>query len=186
MVIDIVETVPVDVLRAVPVVEPGFPGSLVLRIVLPAVVRVFHPEVAREIAVVVRPRVVCIIPVHCRIAVLACPVEKSGGSLEILERGGGIFQDKHRLMCLAHTGIAELPALISPVGIVHIVSDKVINLLCGSILGASLARSGECHETQAVNVPEFFLHSGIICERPVIDTFHPVISSETGRHIESI
>ena len=83
-------------------------------------------------------------------------------------------------MCLAHTGIAELAVLIAPVGIVHIVSYKVINLLCGRILGASLAWSGECHETQTVNVPEFFLHSGIICERPVKDTFHPVISSETG------
>ena len=85
----------------------------------------------------------------------------------------------------SHTGVAHLAVLITPVGVVHIVAHKVIHLLGGSILCAPLSRRCHSHKRNPVLVVDLLLSSEIICERTVVNTFHPVISTKTGRNVGS-
>ena len=80
-----VDIVPVDIVESVPVKVSIFrniflpcilsPGCLLG--ILPAIVRIIHPEIAWKVAVVVRTWVWSVIPVHRCISVLTCPPEHS-------------------------------------------------------------------------------------------------------------
>ena len=122
---------------------PSLSGKLIFVHIVATPVAVFHIEVAREVAVVVRTRVCGVVPVKGRVTVLSGPVEESHAGLKVLKRIGGVFEDEHRLVGAAYTGVADLAVLITPVGVVHIVAElaiflhHIINFLCGSVLRAS-------------------------------------------------
>ena len=89
-------------------------------------------------------------------------------------------------MRLADAGVAHLAVLVAPVGVVHVVADEVVDLLRGSVRRAALA--GRAHEDGAelVRVVELLLHGGVVGERAVVHTLHPVVSAQTGRHVERV
>ena len=145
-------------------VGPHFLRPEILAQILAVIVRVLHIEIARKIAVVIRSRVCCIIPVEGTVAVESSPVEEGCGSLQIIGRSCSVLHHENRLKSPADTGIAHLTVLIAPVGVVHIVTHQIIHFLGGSILCSSLSRSGESVGRDAVHVVDFLLHSCIVGE----------------------
>ena len=168
------------------VIFPHILRPVVFLKVRTVVILVLHPEIARKVPVVVRTRVRCIIPVEGGVAVLSGTPEDGQRSLEAVCRSAGIFEHGHRLECLAHTCVAELAGLITPVAVVHVVAHEVIDFLGRCNLRATLSRSRESDETNAMVVPELLLHACIVCEIAVVNTFDPVVSTHARRHVESI
>ena len=184
--VDIVESVPVQVCILRDVLLPCILSPGCLLGILPSIVRIIHPEIAWKVAVVVRTWVRCVIPVHRCISVLSCPPEHCSRSLKVVCRIYGILEDGHRLEGLADAGVAHPSVLVTPVAVVHVVAHQVINLLGGSVLRATLARSREGHEAEAMDVAELLLDTCIVCEIAVEHTLNPVVSAEAGRHVERI
>ena len=164
VVVDIVETVPVHVPCTVDIVLPGLGGPCRFFYVNSIIIRVFHIEIARQIAVVVRPRVRGVVPVKGRVAVLSGTVQEGGGRLQAVTRGGGVFENHHRLVGLADTGVAHLAVLVAPIGVVGVASYQVIHFLGRGVLRTALTRGGEYHESELVCVIELLLHGSVISE----------------------
>ena len=151
-------------LRTVYIVLPCLCGPCRLFYVNTVIIRVFHVEIARQVAVIVRSRVRRVIPVKGGIAVLSGTVQESGGGLQTVARSGGIFKDHHRFVSLADTGVAHLAVLVAPVGVIGVGSHQVIDFLGGSVLGPAVSRSRENHEPQFVHIIEFLLHCTVVCK----------------------
>ena len=163
--VDIVQAVPVDMheLR-VAGVAPCFRSPCPLGEVVPVVVRILHPEVARQVAVIVRTRVLGIVPVKGGVAVLSEAVEDGRACAEVVLRSKVVFDDCYRLVGDADAGVAHLSVLIAPVGVVHVVAHEVIYLLGGSVLRTSLARSGHEDEAELMDIVEFLLCRSVVAE----------------------
>ena len=80
---------------------------------------------------------------------------------------------------MAHAGVAHFAVLVSPVGVVHVVSHEIIYLLSGRVLGASLSRSCKRKQRQLVDVVKLLSDTSIQSEVAVIDSLDPVVSSKT-------
>ena len=188
-VINIVETVPVYVLIArivLCVVAPhlGSPGGL-LRIGAVVVV-IVHKVVAGQVAVVVGTRVGCIIPVQRGVAVPAAAVEQRGGYIQLVGGRCGVAQHSDGLKSLSHAGVADFAVLVAPVGVVHIGTHQVVNLLGRCVLRTSLAGVGKGEQRQTAVVVKLLLDAGVVREILVVHTVYPVVSAQAGRHVHSI
>ena len=89
-------------------------------------------------------------------------------------------------MVVAHAGVAFLAVLITPVGIVVVVADQVVDLLRRSLLRAALGRSAEDRECQPVAFVEAFLHRSVVAEAVVVDAVDPVVAALSRRYGEGI
>ena len=164
---------------------PGFCSQESLVLIVASPIGVLIIEITRKVAVIVSARVGSIVPIEGSVAVLTRSPEQGNVGLEIIQRSCSVFNNENRLVGDSHTGVAHLAVLITPVGVVHIVAHKVIHLLGGSILCAPLSRRCHSHKRNPVLVVDFLLSSEIICERTVVNTFHPIISAKTGRNVGS-
>ena len=115
-----------------------------------------------QVTIVIRTGIGGIVPVKGGIAVTSRSVKKSRVEFQLRARSVSVFGHEHRLKGRTHAGITDLAVLITPVGVIHIVTHKIINLLSGSILRSSLARCGECHECQSVLITELFLGTCVV------------------------
>ena len=80
-------------------------------------------------------------------------------------------------MCFAHAGVTDPAVLVTPVGVVHIVSHQVINLLGRSHLCTALTgRAKEC-KAKLVSSVEHLVGSKIVGKRAVVYTVNPVITA---------
>ena len=50
-------------------------------------------------------------------------------ALKLIRRGEVPLQEGDGLMGLTHTGVADLSVQVTPVGVVHVVSHEIIDLL---------------------------------------------------------
>ena len=166
--------------------SPSFCGCGSLVGVQTSKVGILVVEEAWQVAVVVRTRVGGIVPVQGGIAVHSGPVKEGGIQVEIVGRLALVLEDEDRLEGRTDPCVADFALLVTPVRVVHVVLHQVIDLLRGSILGTSFSRCRESEEGESVPVIELFLGSCIVGERTVIDTLHPVVSSQTGRNVEGI
>ena len=143
--IHLIQTVPVHMgqLGKIGSMGPYLVRPRVLEHVVPVHVRIGVEEVARQVPVVIRTRILRVIPVQGGITVLAEPVQDGGAPLELVGRGEVVLQDGDGFIGLAHTRIADPAVLIAPVGIVHVVPHQVIDLLRRGVLRAALARRGK-------------------------------------------
>ena len=184
--VHIIESVPVEVGILRNVLLPCVLSPCCLLCILATVVRIVHPVVARKVAVVVRTRIRCIIPVHGCVTVLTCSPEECCRSLEVVCWSCSILEDGDRLECLTDTCITHSSVLVTPVRVIHVVSHHVVHLLSRSVLRATLARCREGHEAEAVDVAELLLHTGIVREVAVEHTVNPVVSTDTCRYVECV
>ena len=67
-------------------------------------------------------------------------------------------------MGLLHAGIAHLAVVITPVGVVHVVAHKVVNLLGGTVLRTPLTRSRHEGQSKFVLLAEFLLDGTVVAE----------------------
>ena len=171
---------------SIDVKTPGLPLLRRLILIVAVHIRVFVVEVARKITVIIRTRVCRIVPVQSRVAVLTGSPKSCGTEFQLICRSSVVLQHEHRLESAAHAGIANHAVLITPVAVIHIVSHKVIYLLSGSVLSAPFARSGECHKGQSTSVLKFLLGSCVIRKIFIINTFNPIIATQTGRYVHCI
>ena len=185
IVVHIIEAVPVKMSILRDILLPCIQSPRIFLIIRPVIIRVLHIVVTWKISVIVRTWVSCIIPVHGSVTILTGSPQQSHRCLYSI-LCITIFEESDRLECLAYTGIAHLAVLITPVAVVHVVTHHIINLLGRCILSASLTGSSKSDETQAMTLAEFLLDTGIVCEITVVNTFHPVIATDTCRHIERI
>ena len=160
--------------------SPSFlcPGALCQ--IAPVEVVVVAEEIARKIPVIIRAGICGIIPVEGGVAVLSEAVEKGRRCIELIGRSEVVLQDCDRLVGLADTGIADFPGLITPVGVVHVVSNKVIYLLSRSVLGASLPRSCKESHPDLMGVAEPLVGSEIIGKGTIVNSLYPVVSTKTS------
>ncbi len=86
-------------------------------------------------------------------------------------------------MGLTNAGIAQLAVLVAPVGIVHVVSHHVVNLLCGSHLGTALAGRAEDCRAELMGVVYNFVGRQIIGEGTVVHALDPVVAAKTCAHV---
>ena len=167
------------------VVDPClFSPACQIRVIPVAHIRFRIIEIGWQIPVVVRSRIRGIVPVECGIPVASCPVDGSDIQPEPVIRSPGIFEHRNRFVVVPNPRIAHLSVLISPVGVVIVAADKVIDLLGRSVLCPALYRGTENGKTEPVGVIPVLLCTEIVCKRPVVHTFHPVVASDTGRHID--
>ena len=150
------------------------------------VVVLLHIEIGRKVAVVVRSRVLGIVPVERGVTVVTASEQDSCVSIELVGRGVFILQGHDRLEGVAHAGVAHLAVLVTPVGVVHIVTHKVIDFLGGCVLCTALSRGREGEKGELVLVVEPLADAGIEGEVAVIHTLNPVVSAESGGSVEGI
>ena len=184
-----VRIVPVDGIEPVPVymdctcnlVLPGITGPSSLHGVLTVIVLVGHIEITREVTVVIRSRILCVVPVKGRVTVLSCPEKERRGNLELPGRCVIVLQESDGLIGYPVPGIAHLAVLVAPVGVVHVVSHQVVDFLGGSILCSACSRGSECDKGKPVDIAPVLLNSKIIGERTVINSLYPIVASKAGR-----
>ena len=181
-----VEAVPVDMGILRKVLPPGFLGPGGLHPVQPVIVVFLHEVVAREVPVVVRTRVLGVVPVQGGVPVLAETVQEGRGGVESVGRGEVVLEDGDGFVRLADAGIAHLPVLVAPVGVVHVVVHEVIDLLGRCVRRTALSGRPHDDRPQLMHVVELLLDRGIVREGTVVHTFHPVVSAQTGRHVERV
>ena len=155
----------------------------VLEHVVPVHVRIGVEEVARQVPVVIRTRILRVIPVQGSVAVLAEPVQDGRAPLEPVGRREVVFEDGDGLVGLADPGVTDPPVLVAPVGIVHVVPHQVIDLLGGSVLRTALARRGKEDHAQLMGVVEDLVGGQIIRKGTVIHPVDPVVAAQPGGHI---
>ena len=110
----------------------GIPA--ILAGILTVEVRVGVVEVAGEIAVVVGPGVLGVVPVEGGVAVLAETEEGRGACRELVAGVVVILDDRHGLVGLAYAGVADLAVLVAPVGVVHARNADTLSVLLEAIL----------------------------------------------------
>ena len=154
----------------------------VFRIVLFGVVHV--EDGARQVLVVVRSGGVGI----------AAPAECGGAVHRVLEAGGrgellGVVdfpvpgEDGRGLEVVHHAGVALLPSLVAPVGVVVVGVGEPVGLLGrGTLLGAFRGRA-EGDEAQGVVVVEAFLGSEEVGEGVVERSFNHALGSPAVAHL---
>ena len=166
-------------------IHPGLARCGVLVEAVAAVVRILHIEVARQVAVVVGTRVLRVIPVERRVAVVPEAVEHRQRALEGVGREEVVFQECNRFVRVAHARIAQLAVLVAPVGVVHVVPHQVVDLLRGGVLGAAAARRAEGRQGEPARAP-LLGHGGEIRERTVVLSRHPVVAAQAGGSGEGV
>ena len=181
--VDLIDAVPVHMDSRRILVLPGDVGVLGLVQVGTVVVRIRIVEIARRVAVVVRTGVLGIVPVHSGVAVLSETEEEGRAALELVRRGVVVLGYGHGLVGLADAGIAHPAVLVAPVGIVHIVAHKVVDLLGGSHLGSPLSGSAEEDQAQFVGIVKDLVGGQIIGETAIVNAFDPVVSAKTGADV---
>ena len=165
---------------------PGILGPRSLLEVDAVVVALLHKEVGREVAVVVRSRVLGIVPVERGVAIVTTSEQDSCIGIELVGRGVFVLEGNDRFEGVAHAGVAHLAVLVTPVGVVHIVAHKVIDFLGGCVLRAALSRGSEGKEGNLVLVTEFLAYTGVEGEVAVVHTLDPVVAAESGGSVEGI
>ena len=184
--VDRIEPVPIHVSGGSLVCLPRLPGPSRFRGVQAVVILIRHIEIAREVAVIVRTGIRSVIPVKCCVSVFTGPEKKGAGESEFFRWGVVVFEEGDRLVGYPVASVADLTVLISPVGVVHVVTHKVVNLLGGSVLGSSLTGSSEGDQSKAMDVAPVLLHTEIISERTIVNTLYPIVSSKTGGSAHSV
>ena len=142
--------------------------------------------VAGQVAVVVGTRVGTALPREGRVTVRTEAERGCCVDLRAVVGRVGVVDDHQRLVVVTHAGVAFLAVLITPVGIVVVVADQVVDLLCRSLLRAALGRSAEDRERQPVALVEAFLHRSVVAEAVVIDAVDPVVAALSRRYGEGI
>ena len=184
--VDMIEAVPVD-MREFGIhvrMGPDFIRPSPFHAVVAVHVGIVVVEVAGQVAVVVRTGVLGVVPVEGGVAVLAETVEGGRTRIELVGRSVVVLHDGDGLFGLADACIANLAVLVAPVGVVHVVTHKVVDFLGGCVLRTALTGSGEEHESEFVRIVEYLVGRCIVCEGTVVDTVDPVVSAETGTHVE--
>ena len=184
--VDMVETVPVDMgefgihIRMC----PNFIRPTPLDAVVAVHIGILVIEITGEVTVVIWTWVLSVVPVKGRVTVLAETIECGGACIELVGRSEVVLDYRDRLIGLTHAGVADLAVLVSPVGVVHIISCQVVNFLCGSILRTALAGSGKEHESEFVGIVKHLVSRGVVCEGAIVYAIDPVVAAETCAHVE--
>ena len=165
---------------------PSLSGPCGLGGIQTVVVLVRHVEIARKVAVVIRTGIGSVIPIQSRVSILSGPEQDGCRGLEIFRRGIIVLKEGDRLEGYPVTRVAHLAVLVTPVGVVHIVPHQVVNLLGRGVLRTPLTGGPESDESEPVAVAPVLLHSQIICERTVVNSLYPIVSTKSGRGADSV
>ena len=192
VVVNLVQAVPVNLgeLRIHVGMGPHIVGGHVLVRVVAVEVRLIDAVdgavvIAGQIAVVVRTGILGIVPVQCRVAVAAKAEQGGEAAFELVRGSEAPLGQGHGLMRFAHAGVAHLAVLVTPVGVVHVVSYQVVHFLGGSHLGATFAGSGKECQAQFMDIGELLVRGQIVRQGTIVNAFGPVVSAQTGAHVGS-